>query len=413
METRQRFLGKQGVVMRLWECSLAGCLGRVKNHANSPFLQECVHHELQFGGGAQSPPASLLRWDVPAAIFAGGRCTEPAGTEWALYPKPLLSDPLQRMDFDGWQPSGFAGHNVTQMGVGWVLHDLPRPRREAAFAHDAWTASSHKSGTWAGAAIQSCPKQINATRWQPTGPGGRAYAKARYGIMHGTPRAPGHGYLQHMAAAYKWGVANGSLNCFHWRWEEALTEQRAYALLFQSKAAKRRHKAMEASAEDTERPECSIYDALYNQVHVSYNFSLIRAIFYVNDTNTARRLPKYNCTPMDLGHRNQSMEQRQLAWLRMKQQLHEDALRAARASLAVAQVAQRLVSARHNITLPIVQYFFTVDCFRSERLAMRLRLAKHGAAKGAGARSGRARFDAEWTARAVFREPPTDAWDQK
>ena len=197
-ETRHRFLGSRGVVLRLWECSLVGCLsGGNSRAAVDPFLQNCVRHETHYGG-VQSPPASLLRWDVPAAIFAGGRCVQPAGTEWELYPQPAANaDPLQRMDRDGWQPTGFVGHNATSMGVGWVLGDLPRVKREAAFAHDAWTASSHKSGTWDGAIIAPCPKQPNATRWQPTGPGGREYAKARYLAMHAsTPRRDGFGHLQ-------------------------------------------------------------------------------------------------------------------------------------------------------------------------------------------------------------------------
>ena len=391
--------------MRLWECSLAGCVGKSQDYVGDPFMQRCVQHEVRYGGGAQSPPASLLRWDVPAAIFAGGRCTEPAGTEWQLYPKPVVRDPLQRMDRDGWQPSGFVGHNVTQMGVGFVLGDLPRSRREAAFAHDAWTASSHKSGVWEGATISPCPKQPNATRWQPTGVGGRAYAKARYSAMKGVgdPQA-GMSHLQHMAAAYKWRVANSSLNCFHWRWEEALTEQRAYALLFQSKNIKRRRKTDGPSDDDVMRPECSIYDGLYNQVHVSYNLSLIRAIFYVNDTNTARRLPKYNRSLDALSNQNHSIEHQSLEWQRLRQNLIASALTAADAALALARAAQRLIAAEYRVILPVIQYWSTADCYRSERLATRLRLAKaSGGAAGTGA--SRARLDAHWTARTVFRLP--------
>ena len=408
-ETRQRFLGTRGVVLRLWECSLVGCFGGGNRHSpvDDPFLQNCVRHEVRYGA-AQSPPASLLRWDVPAAIFAGGRCVEPAGTEWELYPRPAANaDPLQRMDRDGWQPSGFVGHNATHMGVGWVLGDLPRVQREAAFAHDAWTASSHKSGTWEGASIAACQKQPNATRWQPTGPGGREYAKARYLAMHApSPRRRRLAPLQQMAAAFKWGVANSTLNCFHWRWEEALSEQRAYALHLQARVVKRRHKGL-SQVTDELRPECSIWDSLYNQVHVSYNLSNIRAIFYVNDTNTARWLPKFNCTMSDLTT-NRTIEHRRVAWQRLKQRLHDSALQAADAAFRRARAAQRFIEADHGVTLPILQYFFTADCFRGERLAMRLRLANQARRGGVWPNadelaSGRTRGDAGWTARAVFR----------
>jgi hypothetical protein len=229
--------------------------------------------------------------------------------------------------------------------------------------------------------------------------------------------------LQQTAAAYKWGVANSSLNCFHWRWEEALTEQRAYALLSQAKWVKQRHtqakwvkqrqaahqaKWVMGRMEDESTLECSIWDALYNQVHVAYNLSLVRAIFYVNDTVTPRRLPRFNHTPGDLTNVSRchaispSPLRCRKAWHRLKQRLHEAALRAAVAALAVARAAQRLIAAEHNVTLPVVQYVYTVDCFRSERLATRLRLAK--ASGGVGLES-RARGDAGWTARTVFRVP--------
>ena len=411
-DIRRQFLGNRGVVLRLWECSLAGCLGKVDEPGGNAFLQQCIKHEVAYGGGAQSPPASLLRWDLPAAIFAGGRCVRPVGSEWELYKEPQVDDKLQRMDRDGWQPDGFVGHSVTQMGVGWVLGHLHRTQRSAAFPHDAWTAAYQKSGTSEGAGIAQCATDTS----QPSdaADGGeyaqeyaRDYANRRHGAMRAPPRRRGMSPLQRFAAAYKWGVVNSStINCFHWHWEAALTKQRAYALLFQSTADAKM--ARRVAATEDMRPECSIWDSLYNQVHVAYNLSHIRAIFYVNDTATPHRLPKQSNTA------------------ETRERLHRAALEAAEAALAVARATQRLIKAEHKVTLPIVQYFFTADCFDAERLATRLSLEatrtelrqgvlqklRHDEDPNATFKEARklrnARIwgDAGWTARNVFREPP-------
>ena len=386
---RKQFLGRRGVVLRLWECSLAGCLGDAHELGGNAFLQSCIRHELDYairgyGGGAQSPPASLLRWDVPAAIFAGGRCVEPVHSEWSLYPKPQVHDPLLRMDRDGWQRLGFVGHNVTQMGVGWVLGELAT-QRGGAFPHDAWTGSSQKSGTWEGANIEPCSRTPNATRGQPTAEyTGVGYAQARFSAMHGRSQSQGSmSPMQQLAAAYKWGVANSSdLNCYHWQWEEALAEQRAYALLFQSMPESQSWKQL--------RPECSIWDSLYNQVHASYNLSHIRGIFYVNDTITPRRLSEANHTKAT------------------RQRVIQASRKAADSALAVAQAAQRYIETEHGVTLPIIQYWFTADCFDPERLATRLAVEtlRQEPDLGPGARYSKFWGDAQWTARVVFREPP-------
>lgn len=213
--------------------------------------------------------------------------------------------------------------------------------------------------------------------------------------MRAAARRPDMSPMQRFASAYKWGVANGSLNCFHWRWEEALSKQRAYALLFQSKPG---GKAASVSATKEMRPECSIWDSFYNQVHVSYNLSDIRAIFYVNDTVTPLRLPKRN-------HSNAA-----------RRRVYRAALRAAHSALATARMTQRLIEEEHNVTLPIVQYFFTAECFNPERLATRLALEamrfelrqeENITFKEARKyREARIWGDASWTARNVFRTPP-------
>ena len=50
----------------------------------------------------------------------------------ASYPAPRLTQSYQRQDDNGWQPEGFAGHRVTQAGIGWVLRDVPQHLRAEA-----------------------------------------------------------------------------------------------------------------------------------------------------------------------------------------------------------------------------------------------------------------------------------------
>lgn len=364
-------------------------------------MQHCIHHEVSYGGGAHAPPASLLRWDIPAAIFAGGRCVRPVGRERNIYPKPNLNplNPLERQDDDGWQLDGFVGHGVSRMGVGWVLDDIPQENRGAAFPHDAWTAAYSKSGTWPGADIASCqrePALALSPQPQPS-PTGIEYAEARRRAMSTTPpRRSGMSPMQRFASAYKWGVANSSsLNCFHWRWDDAIAKQRAHALLFQSTPGSKM--ARRVAAAEEMRPECSIWDSLYNQVHVAYNLSNVRAIFYVNDTVTPLRLPKRNHT------------------VAARRRVFRAALRAADAALAYARAAQRLIEREYSVTLPIVQYFFTAECFDPERLATRLALEMartelrnesiyHQDEREI--REARIWGDAAWTAKNIFRAPP-------
>ena len=113
---RRRFLGAQGVVIRLWECSLAGCIGEGADPHGNSFIERCVQQELETGPVRSNfgRPASFLRWDVPAALFAGGRCTNPAGHEWDAYTESVANGVL--MDANGWQREGFTGHKKVLIG---------------------------------------------------------------------------------------------------------------------------------------------------------------------------------------------------------------------------------------------------------------------------------------------------------
>lgn len=157
---------------------------------------------------------------------------------------------------------------------------------------------------------------------------------------------------------------------------------------------------------------CSIWDPHYNQVHVSFNISLVRAIFYVNDTFTSTRLPMFNHSLSDRVDRGASLEthrnrsEARLAWQRLKQKLNAGALQAAADAFSVARAAQLLVAQEYNVNLPVVQYVFTADCFRPERLALRLRLTKARNSTVLLNATRGVKGDAVWIAETAFSVPP-------
>ena len=111
---RSRFWSSSGVIMRVWECSLAGCAAHYKEATTRAFIKRCARRELETLRTLKRP-ASMLRWDVPAALYAGGRCVNPAASEDPLYPRVVLEDDARGLqDSHGWRRHGFSGHNVTQ-----------------------------------------------------------------------------------------------------------------------------------------------------------------------------------------------------------------------------------------------------------------------------------------------------------
>lgn len=241
-EARERFL-RTGVVVRLFECSLVGCLAP---SAPDVLFERCVRNEMDIGLET-ARPASMLRWDLPAALFIGGRCTSPTSVESHLFPK--TRDALARNslrwklapDSSGWRTSGFSGHNVTQAGVGWLLSDVPVSRRGVAFPHDAWQykpgVGLHRSG--------SCD-QPRAHR-SP-----EAYAQARLAASNNYVRNESTAHSkQQMAAAFQRFVRS-RWNCYYSEWELAFADQRAYAALVSSQETRN----------VSHVPECGVYGSL-------------------------------------------------------------------------------------------------------------------------------------------------------
>jgi len=222
------------------------------------------------------------------------------------------------------------------------------------------------------------------------------YASTRFAALYSdSPTDYDHRHLeaQRLAAAYKWRFANTSANCMHYSWDEALAEQRAYAGHLAKFQANQRKQNRTITA--LHSPECSIWGSLYNQMHVTWDLKFVRAIFYVNDTLTPQRLPQFErvrgkLTPRNIefafngrvkpgdyvrsklseGGFNYS------AWREARKQLRQHALQAAERALSLAVLAQRFIVTNYNVSLPVVQYVFTAECFHGGPLLRRVRLAK-------------------------------------
>ena len=343
----------EGVAVRLLECSMT-CMSKWKG---GRFWQgaemrrrggvvryqisdkDCVSPEMSRDLG----PASLLRWDLPNAIFNGGRCVSPAPYERVDFPA-VPAHFKSSVTPDGYMVNGFVGHNVTSAGVGWIFGGVPLRARGGAFGHDAWTPDYTRSGTFS---TVHGPSTLSLCQPQHESGGNRSadYAEARLAARSQTFRNFAPGSAEHRAATYKWGFVNGTWNCYHdaSAWERAFDDQRAYALL----VAKRKE----------ELPgECSIWGSLYNQIHFSWKASDLNAIFYVNDTLTAQRAPKAN----------------------VAQLLLSTALVAAKRAYGNALIMQRIVHNRTGAVLPIVQFPLKHECFDGRPLERRLNAAALG-----------------------------------
>jgi hypothetical protein len=91
-----------GIILRLWECSLPECMqtDNFDSKRSPESISACARRETH----RRFQPASLLRWDLPAAIFNGGRCTRPSASERANAPDKGPRDP-DRMDENGFRVS--------------------------------------------------------------------------------------------------------------------------------------------------------------------------------------------------------------------------------------------------------------------------------------------------------------------
>ena len=224
-EVISRFMGPEGVVLRVWECS-----GTLAGLRTRQLLQRCVEHELD---SELFQPASLLRWDVPAAIYACGRMR-----------MPFRSDHNRRFE-----ACGCGGSRVVASMLGWVFFDVPPIRRGLALAHDAMQPE-----------LRSCNQSERS-------------------LMSNASHAYAHARLWMDRTRTQWHHSNlePTLSCAHKQWDDMLRNQRAYA------------RAQSLAQQELPRtggigPAAS----LYNQVQLKWRREDIRGVFYTNDTFTAR-----------------------------------------------------------------------------------------------------------------------------
>jgi hypothetical protein len=112
-------------------------------------------------------------------------------------------------------------------------------------------------------------------------------------------------------------------------------------------------------------------------VHLSWNLSAVKAIFYVNDSLTPSRAAGAS-------------------------ELQPLAHHAARRALRAAQTAQKAIAETEGTTVPIVQYRLTSECYDGAPSAQRVQAAR--AARGAPAGSSIHAIHA--AAGEVFADPP-------
>ena len=196
----------------------------------------------------------------------------------------------------------------------------------------------------------------------------KLYAELRVGLKYSAPQARPE-----------------ELNCLHNDWPTMLEDQRAFVVAaaavsntsmpdntqcvdkscgrlqcgfgsFESARPRALHTEPHRAARGarapphlTPRPRASVARvAVYNQVHLRWDVEDIKAIFYVNDTETPRRLFRARFV-------GATVDAAEAA------DLHNEALAAAARSYRAALQARH--AHPHLMTLPVVQYRVTSDCF--------------------------------------------------
>ena len=116
------FLRPSGVVVRPLECSFSVGGLRLRRQ-----VEQCGAAERRSAGRMLA--ATVLRWDVPVALFGGGRTRLPTEAERR---DPRLQGEL----------CGCGGHRISSSAIGWIFDDVPTKRRGIGFPHDAWVVDA-------------------------------------------------------------------------------------------------------------------------------------------------------------------------------------------------------------------------------------------------------------------------------
>jgi len=252
-----------------------------------------------FEVGQSGTAASLLRWDLPVALYNGGRD---------------LGD-------DCWLRDG---------GVGLLLDASISKRQHRgvrAFAHDAWVTELPPG-------LPEC----------------------------GASRPPGYDYAASRAQCAQSsyspsGCPNGNasrLNCYHRNMQAAVHDQQAFVRWYANRVREGLDtpKLFNATGGEPslERNCQSGIPYLYNQVLASWKASDIRAVFYVNDTlSVASQWCEQ--VPSHLETWNKTFRQRNVAF------------RAASRAYSLASLArQMLANKTAGASVPLIQYRYTNEC---------------------------------------------------
>ena len=280
-----------------WKKDRAGPYLRALREQNSLF--ECLLWRI----GGMHAPASVLRWDLPAAVYSGGRWWVGNST----YPYSLavgfaVRIPAESRASGAGRESGSLsrgvafGHDaIAADRVGVASKGDCKEVRSAASHRHAMTADYSKVHVWTRYHLKLVQKQWKAVeRWARERRGGAGsaspaeqnlsfgpddYARTRYEIGLRGPR-------ESKMYNYKWwhwrflfANAMKPSSCYHRDWEDAFTDQKAWVSYLASRGELDRGEPTPPALHDT----CM----LYNQVHVSYGLDDLLAIVYVNDTTSA------------------------------------------------------------------------------------------------------------------------------
>ena len=328
---------ERGVLLRLSECDVQmqqgilrrPMMGRLKadlpEGLSSTYLaRHCVQAEARPSVRYSSPrarrSASFLRWDVPIALWYGGRAVNRPGDEHLMC---------------GILPPGKT-LVPTAAGVGFVLSNSTKLLR--ASPHDFWSYSPEVLGK-----ERKCAElHSNRSRYVA------GYTHARWNLATELASLPfkSHDYNARIQTFRK--------SPWHCYWEGgdvevALSAQRAFV----AHAASRKLNVGDARC-------CPARMPLHNEVHVDSNgVSDITAIFYVNDSTTLLRggiagdvTPAGAEAEEDAARRaagEAAYEARAYAHL-MQRALSEE-------------VATSSAGGRNHVVVPVLEYVFTPECF--------------------------------------------------
>jgi len=302
-----------GLMLKVVECSLVPPWMWLHSNSSIPAdarlldEQRCLLNEM--GWTSEQPPGSLLRWDLPDALFRGGRWTMAARREYFAFG--------QQKSFDA---CGCGGHQISSTAIGLLLHPSVIERVSGAFAQDAAAMNLNLRPKCAADSSSASSLEAQAL----------TYAALR----------------RHLIETSKFPMrASTRLRCKHASAASAAAHARAYAR--QEGRQVRGKVGLENPSHSAHR--CHGIGSFYNQMHTSFGPSDIAAVFYINDTLTPTLLPKGTAQEI-----NQLVEAAKCA-----------AARAHGLALRAAQMIPQLCADVRRPSPQVVQYRFTDECFAS------------------------------------------------